>query len=229
MSTDWRALCEEIADGLASTGEAASGTYKALLDRARAALAAEADGPAVHEGREPASVVGEPSDKELLAMWFREDGWEPGESLDAFKFARAVLARYGNHQAIPHSSTCKESLPVAPAPPAESEIARCLADSLKSFRLTQDPADYPADHWSRRAAELLQQQHLTPVPPAAGEVAELALKELERTVVLLMPVTGHKKVKRFDTIRAALKRLQELENKADLSPTPVPPAAVEVK
>lgn len=47
-----------------------------------------------------------------------------------------------------------------------------------------------------------------PKPPS---LAELALKELERTVVLLMPVTGHKKIKRFDTIRAALKRLQELE------------------
>ena len=231
MSTDWRALCEEMADGLASTGEAASGTYKALLDRARAALAAEADGPAVPEGREPASVVGEPSDEDLLELtedWPATTG--PRHDLsgcpevplysvfadELLEYARAVLARWGCHP--------------APVPPAErSEIARCLADSLKSFRLTQDPADYPADHWSRRAAELLQQQHLTPVPPAAGEVAELALKELERTVVLLMPVTGHKKVKRFDTIRAALKRLQELENKADLSPTPVPPAAVEVK
>ena len=34
-----------------------------LADRARAVLAA--DGPAVPEGREPASVMGEPSDAEL--------------------------------------------------------------------------------------------------------------------------------------------------------------------
>ena len=59
--------------------------------------------------------------------------------------------------------------------------------------------------------------------PVEGEVAELALKELERTMVLLMPVTGKNKIKRFDTIRAALKRLHELENKADLSPAPPTP------
>jgi hypothetical protein len=177
--TNFKALCAELVhianaldgknalisnQGQAMDGYSALAAFRDVADRARAALAAEADGPAVPESGELASVVGQPSDKELLAMWFRKDGWEPGESLDAFEFARAVLARYGNHQAIPHSSTCKESLPVAPAPPAESEIARCLADSLKSFKLTQDPVDYPKDHWSRRAAELLQQQHLTPVP-----------------------------------------------------------------
>jgi hypothetical protein len=48
-----------------------------------------------------------------------------------------------------------------------------------------------------------------PKPPS---LAELALRELEQTIVLLMPVTGSEKIKRFNTIRAALERLQELEN-----------------
>lgn len=46
MSTDWRALCAELTDALASTGEAASGTYDALVQRARAVLARYAHQPA---------------------------------------------------------------------------------------------------------------------------------------------------------------------------------------
>ena len=41
--------------------------------------------------------------------------------------------------------------------------------------------------------------------------AEEALIALEQTVTLLMPVTGRKKIERFDVIRAALERLRELE------------------
>ena len=109
MSTDWRALCEELADTLeraqralrfeGGCSDTTDNKRRALIARARAALAAGSDGPA--------SVVGEPSDKELLAMWFREDGWEPGESLDAFKFARAVLARYGGQPAPPAAGEVK--------------------------------------------------------------------------------------------------------------------------
>ena len=51
-----------------------------------------------------------------------------------------------------------------------------------------------------------------PKPPS---LAEQALAELERTVLLLMPVTGPNKVKRLKTIRAALERLQELEEGND--------------
>lgn len=47
-------------------------------------------------------------------------------------------------------------------------------------------------------------------PKPQGQ-AEEALIALEQTVTLLMPVTGRKKIERFDTIRAALKRLRELE------------------
>ena len=47
--------------------------------------------------------------------------------------------------------------------------------------------------------------------PKPQSQAEEALIALEQTVTLLMPVTGRKKIERFDTIRAALKRLRELE------------------
>jgi hypothetical protein len=75
----------------------------------------ETDGPVMPERREPASVVGEPSDAELLAFvpqgssesdfhlpeglpsnWVDGDFIAPPEAIVAF--ARAVLARYG-HQA----------------------------------------------------------------------------------------------------------------------------------
>lgn len=67
-------------------------------EHARAVLA---DGPAVPDGREPASVVGEPTDAELLELY----PLSMTDLDDAFAFARAVLARWG-HQ---------------PAPPAEGE------------------------------------------------------------------------------------------------------------
>jgi hypothetical protein len=47
-----------------------------------------------------------------------------------------------------------------------------------------------------------------PKPPS---LAEQALTVLEQTMVLLMPVTGPEKIKRFEAIRTALERLQELE------------------
>jgi hypothetical protein len=47
--------------------------------------------------------------------------------------------------------------------------------------------------------------------PKLQSQAEEALIALEQTVTLLMPVTGREKIERFDTIRAALKRLRELE------------------
>ena len=47
--------------------------------------------------------------------------------------------------------------------------------------------------------------------PKPLSLAEQALMGLEQTVIMLMPVTGRKKIERFDIIRRALKRLQELE------------------
>ena len=67
---DFRALCAELADAYLRTLEHINNStwlgYEPsddpLLQRARAALA---DGPAVPQGREPASVVAEPSDEEV--------------------------------------------------------------------------------------------------------------------------------------------------------------------
>lgn len=81
--TDWKALCEELADSIELLLEMRPADAKPLsiteerYARARAALAAEADGPAVPEGREPAAVVGQPSDEELLSLWGR---WSDGRT-----------------------------------------------------------------------------------------------------------------------------------------------------
>ena len=71
---------------------------------ARAALA---DEPAVPQGREPASVTGQPSDEDLRDLW----SWAAGQDQGPWPtqhhcFARAVLARWGNP---------------APTPPADGE------------------------------------------------------------------------------------------------------------
>ena len=60
MTTDWRALCAELLQALTTTNPSAFGLFAELEDRARAALE-EADGPAVPEGMEPASVAEEPN------------------------------------------------------------------------------------------------------------------------------------------------------------------------
>ena len=59
-----------------------------------------------------------------------------------------------------------------PEPPAAgevSELMRCLANSLSSFKITQCDYIYPADHWSRRAAELLERTATPPPEPPTDE------------------------------------------------------------
>lgn len=58
--------------------------------------------------------------------------------------------------------------------------------------------------------DLLAELRAARRPKPQGQ-AEEALIALEQTVTLLMPITGRKKIERFDIIRAALKRLRELE------------------
>lgn len=171
MSIDYRALCAQLADELERCRPLAE--VPDCLQRARAALAAEADGPAVPEGREPASVVGEPSDVDLLVLMpqqFREDlatvsrmaahgagtGVTPGlfrVSLNtgALDYARAVLARYG-HQ---------------PAPVAEGEVAELVA-LIRQISLAWEPDACLLGNMTAgqltRAADLLEQRHPTPVP-----------------------------------------------------------------
>lgn len=182
MSTDWRSLAAELAAELERCRPLAE--VPDCLARARAALAANADGPAV-QSREPASVACEPSDGDLLQLMPEQ-----------FRADLGTVSRMAAHGAGPDikPGLFRVSLNTGALEYARAVLAR----------------------WGRSVPT-----------PVEGEVAELALKELERTVVLLMPVTGHKKIKRFDTIRAALKRLQVLENKADLSPAPPAPKPAE--
>jgi len=93
-----------------------------------------------------------------------------------------------------------------------------------SWHLVTQAARWGADRELEACCEWLQHQwklttHVELIPslrkarrPKPPSLAEEALQELERTVILLMPVTGPNKVKRFAAIRRALERLQELEN-----------------
>ena len=88
MTTDWKALCAEL---LAWAEKTSSPYYKhAVLLRARAALA---DEPAVPEGREPASVVEQPTRRQLMML---ADEMGMASIGDAALYARAVLTRWGN-------------------------------------------------------------------------------------------------------------------------------------
>ena len=63
-----------------------------LADRARAALA-EADGPAVPEGREPASVTEQPKDH--IYVHFASLEWKLGCHMAEWKAARELAYRMG--------------------------------------------------------------------------------------------------------------------------------------
>jgi len=145
--TDFRALCAELLDW----AEVTAAHYiklPAVMLRARAALA---DEPAVPEGREPASVTGQPSDEELALVY--HDCCGGCELMDQGGFedgARAVLARWGN--------------PV-PAPPADGEVAELVAWLRETGRLLSRRPDIQCRVELRlftRAAELLQRQALAP-------------------------------------------------------------------
>lgn len=111
MTPDYRALCAELADALAEWrlgGGPPEDTADAdLIDRARTLLA-EADGPAVPDGREPASVALQPSDGDLWTMYDEMRG-EPGDWAWVRDFARAVLARWG--RPTPQPVPLSERLP----------------------------------------------------------------------------------------------------------------------
>lgn len=71
---NWRELCAELLGALENKGHAhwpGGPDGHPLIEQARAALAAEPDGPAVPDSREPASVVGEPSDEELKSVYLK--------------------------------------------------------------------------------------------------------------------------------------------------------------
>ena len=141
-----------------------------LADRARAALVA--DGPAVPEGREPASVTGQPSHSEIRLLYCQTFGLrcDPDSIGPApVKFARVVLARWGNP---------------APQSPAKGEVAYLV-------RELRDQADDMSPSLElfgliHRAADLLERRHLAPVPvlPEGTQVIE----PTERTILVPVPV-----------------------------------------
>ena len=122
---------------------------------------------AVPEGREPASVVEQPSDKELNALWncsgiADEHGNHTG---NIFEFARAVLSRWG-HQ---------------PAPlPAEGEVGE-LVEFLRIYgdEVMDEYGDVGEHDQLTRAADLLEQRHPTPVPVASDIYFEFVISDAD--------------------------------------------------
>jgi|AACY02.11.fsa_nt_gi hypothetical protein len=111
--TDFRTLCAELMNEAIYLGELPyeQDVHPELLTRARAALAQPEiapDGPAVPDGREPASVAYQPTDEELLEIATQQWGsfhgsaqWPGAEHVvevsrsDLVSFARAILAKWG--------------------------------------------------------------------------------------------------------------------------------------
>ena len=181
MIIDWRALCVDLVDWADYT----SAHYYAppeVLVRAHSALA-EADEPAVPDGREPASVVEQPTDAELLELMhqsMRDDlaevsrlaALEAGTAAGVFRvtlnydvvrFARAAIAADRARWGRP-----------APEPPADGEVAE-LVETLKGiayWRRHGNPGVAPAPFDIRqadrldRAAELLERSAPAPVGEA---------------------------------------------------------------
>ena len=130
---------------------------------ARAALA-EADEPAVPEGREPVAVTGQPTYDDLSELCSKHgldvDDW-PLERFDAlWEVSRAVLARWGSRQ---------------PAPPADGEVAELVAWLRMQGEFQMPGPNSLLSHKTKkelrangarliRAAELLERQALVPVP-----------------------------------------------------------------
>ena len=126
--TDFRALCVELTDCLekADWPHRYKAVFQQWTDIAHAALA-ESDGSAVSDGREPASVVLQPSDEDLLrvaaiaidpyessGIAFGEYEAETESAVEAYgseliAYARAVLARWGRPASQP--AAVSERLP----------------------------------------------------------------------------------------------------------------------
>ena len=99
MTTDFRALCVELTEALRRQHDwyiedngATLPQVDELVVRAETTLA-EADGPAVPEGREPASVAMQPSDH--LYVRFASLEWKLGCHMSEWKAARELAYRMG--------------------------------------------------------------------------------------------------------------------------------------
>lgn len=128
--TDYRALITEMADELDHNRQCLLDDRRLthpLADHARALLA-EPDGPAVPDGREPASIAGEPSDREIYA-WITEcaDATRRGPLKHYWAFdvqfdhvrdiVHAVLARWGRPATTPVPVLPDDALVVPVAQP----------------------------------------------------------------------------------------------------------------
>ena len=176
MTNPYRAMCAELVDALDSGISAGRIRMSPLADHARALLA-EPDGPAVSDGREPASVATQPSDEDIMGLMpqlMHEDLAAAARALaeqagtdsrsatgimriilnrHAVDFARATLARWGR--------------PVTAPVPESGEVAEVAAwlrlfcsEEYESLGNSHDP-DVT---WLTRAAELLERRHPAPVP-----------------------------------------------------------------
>jgi hypothetical protein len=82
-------------------------------------------------------------------------------------FLREQRWRAGGADVTLHIGDCLDVMRTLPdaSVDADGEVSELLKAARASFMLTQDPADYPVDHWIRRAADLLQR--LQPPQPVA--------------------------------------------------------------
>ena len=134
MTPDYRAMCAELVELSAPVDSISRLAWRLqqldrLANRARALLA-EADGPAVPDGREPASVALQPSDKELLATFNQAVADFPPRHPEAkvmnvveyslaleLRKARAVLDRWG-----------RPALAEQPVEPTDEELNQLLTE-----------------------------------------------------------------------------------------------------
>ena len=93
QGTDLHALIHRMADELDHYRQLLTDDRRELHPLATEARAALADGPAVPEGREPASVTAKPSDQ--LYVLFASLEWKFGCHMSEWKAARELASRMG--------------------------------------------------------------------------------------------------------------------------------------
>ena len=191
MTPDYRAMCAELVDDLelADWPSKLKEAFRADIARARTLLA-KADGPAVPDGREPASVALQPSDEEIMGLMpqqMHDDlaaavrAMAEQEGIDStpakgvlriilnrhvVDLARAVLARWGRLAAAP--VPLSERLP---GPEDCDEQGRCwlgghqIGSGTPTWLL-----GYPA--WAERFPDVHRfwlPAHALPTPEAAND------------------------------------------------------------
>ena len=155
MTTDWKALCAEL---VAWAEKTSSNYYKQadVLLRARAALAEQPVMPTDEELLHVAAISIEPYESSGIATGEYEPETECAVEVygsELIAYARAILARWGNHPAKPNSS---------PADDEVGELVAWLKENAEDERQMSN-GDNPASLNLDRAADLLQR--LSPPQP----------------------------------------------------------------